>query len=159
MNTTLHFSTGTDLWTTPDSLFKELDAEFHFTLDAAAEKHNRKVQNYLGPDHVDPSKRDALSVVWEGAVFCNPPYSRPHQGQFIQKASRLINSTIIKKDLTIVMLLPARTDTRIFHSCIWDASVNQPLPGVEVRFLKGRLKFGSSPNAAPFPSMIVVFRG
>lgn len=155
MNNALHFSTGTDLWTTPDELFKTLDAEFHFTLDAAAEKHNRKVQNYLGPDHAEPGKRDALTADWSGSVWLNPPYSRPHQGQFIVKAFKEWQA----ERCTVVMLLPARTDTRIFHSLIWSTELHRPLsPRVEVRFLKGRLKFGSSPNAAPFPSMLVVLK-
>lgn len=49
----------------------------------------------------------------------------------------------------VVMLLPARTDTRWFHEYIYNKA--------ETRFIKGRLKFGGK-NAAPFPSMIVVFR-
>ena len=57
----------------------------------------------------------------------------------------------------VVMLIPARTCTRWFHDYIWDASNNIPRSNVEVRFLKGRVKFVGADNAAPFPSMIVVF--
>lgn len=49
------------------------------------------------------------------------------------------------------MLLPARTDTRWFHDYIYGKT--------EVRFIKGRLKFGSCQNVAPFPSMVVIFGG
>lgn len=59
---------------------------------------------------------------------------------------------------TVVMLLPARTDTRYFHDYIWDAERHQPKPNIQVRFIKGRLKFGDAANSAPFPSMVVVFR-
>ena len=52
---------------------------------------------------------------------------------------------------TVVMLLPARTDTKWFHEYIYGRA--------EVRFVRGRLKFGGSKNSAPFPSMVVVFRG
>ena len=52
---------------------------------------------------------------------------------------------------TVVMLLPARTDTKWFHEYIYNKA--------EIRFIKGRLKFGNSKNVAPFPSMIVVFDG
>ena len=48
------------------------------------------------------------------------------------------------------MLIPARTDTRAFHDYIYNKA--------EIRFIRGRLKFGGSKNAAPFPSMIVIFR-
>ena len=49
-------------------------------------------------------------------------------------------------------LLPARTDTRWFHRHIYEN------PRAEIRFVKGRLKFGGAANSAPFPSMIVIFR-
>jgi hypothetical protein len=50
-----------------------------------------------------------------------------------------------------VFLVPARTDTRWFHDVV--------LPNArEIRFLRGRLKFGDAENSAPFPSMIVVFK-
>ena len=52
---------------------------------------------------------------------------------------------------TVVMLIPARTDTKWFHEYIYNKA--------EVRFVKGRLKFGNSKNSAPFPSMVVVFNG
>lgn len=50
----------------------------------------------------------------------------------------------------VVLLIPARTDTIYFHEYIYNKA--------EIRFLKGRLKFGGSKNSAPFPSMVVVFR-
>lgn len=52
----------------------------------------------------------------------------------------------------MVMLLPARTDTKWFHEYIYNKA------RVEIRFLKGRLKFGESRDGAPFPSMVAVFR-
>ena len=55
------------------------------------------------------------------------------------------------KGKTVVMLLPARTDTKWFHEYIYHNS--------EIRFVKGRLKFGEAKNAAPFPSMVVIFKG
>jgi site-specific DNA-methyltransferase (adenine-specific) len=48
------------------------------------------------------------------------------------------------------MLIPSRTDTQWFHKHIYKQA--------EIRFIKGRLKFGDSQNSAPFPSMVVVFR-
>ena len=53
---------------------------------------------------------------------------------------------------TVVMLLPARTDTKWFHDYIYKRD------NVEIRFIKGRLKFGGCKNSAPFPSMVVIFR-
>ena len=51
------------------------------------------------------------------------------------------------------MLIPSRTDTRWFHEYVYQKS------NVEIRFIKGRLKFGGAKNSAPFPSMILIFRG
>lgn len=50
----------------------------------------------------------------------------------------------------VVMLIPARTDTRYFHDYIYGKA--------EIRFVKGRLKFGDGKSPAPFPSMVVIFR-
>lgn len=79
-------------------------------------------------------------------MFCNPPYGRDIC-KWVEKAYREGH-----KDNTLVcMLIPARTDTRYFHDYIKNRA--------EVRFIPGRLKFGNSKNAAPFPSMVVIFRG
>ena len=81
-----------------------------------------------------------------GAVFCNPPYGR-QIGKWVQKAYEES-----KSGTTIVLLIPARTDTTYFHDYIYQK------PNVEIRFLRGRLKFGDGKNSAPFPSMVVIFR-
>ena len=81
-----------------------------------------------------------------GTVWCNPPYGRTI-GQWVRKASQEAQD-----GATVVMLLHARTDTRWFHDYIYQQ------PNVEIRFVRGRLKFGGSRNNAPFPSMVVVFR-
>lgn len=76
-------------------------------------------------------------------VFCNPPYGRAIK-DWVKKAS--------ESNTLVVMLIPARTDTQYFHNYIYNK------PNVEIRFIKGRLKFGDSKNSAPFPSMVVIFR-
>ena len=153
MNTTTLFSSTRDDWQTPPELFAALDAEFHFTLDAAAHQINHLLPTWGGPG--SEHDEDALLKSWMGeVVWLNPPYSRGQQAKFIAKAA-------MEADwfgVTTVMLLPARTDTKAFHAHIWDAEKHQPRPGVEVRFLKGRLKFVGATAGAPFPSMIVVFR-
>jgi phage N-6-adenine-methyltransferase len=159
VNTALMFSTGTDDWQTPPELFAALDAEFDFWVDVAASSQNTLCQMYYDVETNALSKDWAKACSWLGerelvACWCNPPYSRGLQAQFIAKAAaeRL-------KGVTTVMLLPARTDTKAFHAHIWDADKHQPREGVEVRFLKGRLRFVGAASSAPFPSMIVVFRG
>jgi phage N-6-adenine-methyltransferase len=148
-------SSATDEWETPQAFFDELDREFHFACDVAASWENRKHENYFGPDQPKPFS-DALTVGWElsgGACWMNPPYSRGLQAKFIRKAAQ----ERLRGVLTVA-LLPARTDTRVFHSELYDAEKWQPREGIEIRLLKGRLKFGGATNSAPFPSMIVVFR-
>jgi len=78
-------------------------------------------------------------------VFCNPPY-----GKEIEKWVKKSYEESQKERTTIVMLIPARTDTAWFHKYIYNKA--------EIRFLKGRLKFSESKNSAPFPSMIVIFK-
>lgn len=72
----------------------------------------------------------------------NPPYGRAIK-DWIKKAAEIKNGTV-------VCLVPARTDTRYFHEYLYKK------PNVELRFIKGRLKFGGAKNSAPFPSMIAV---
>ena len=133
------FSSKSGEWETPKDFFKKLDNEFHFTLDAAATDKNAKCKKYY-------TKSDnGLLKSWKGeVVFCNPPYGREIK-DWVMKA-------FAEKDKAekIVMLLPARTDTRWFHNYIYNKAS-------EVRFIKGRLKFGDSENSAPFPSMVVVY--
>lgn len=87
-------------------------------------------------------------------VFVNPPYSRCRA--FMAKAA-----LEAQRGVTVVCLVPSRTDTRWFHSVVWDCDLHCLRSGVEVRFVKGRLKFGGTgkaENSAPFPSMVVIFR-
>lgn len=138
MNTDLMFSSETDLWSTPQDLFDKLNNCFKFTLDVCALPENAKVDNYFSPES------NALIQEWIGVCWMNPPYGR-EISKWIFKAyteSRKHNSTVI-------CLLPARVDTKWWHDYCTKG---------EVFFIKGRLKFGSAKNSAPFPSAIVVFR-
>jgi phage N-6-adenine-methyltransferase len=147
VNSALVFSKASDEWSTPPDLFDALDAEFAFGLDAAATKENSKCAAFFTRED------DALAREWYAGwvVWLNPPYSQCQE--FISKAAREALNGV-----TTVALVPSRTDTRWWHCYVWDREQHRPHPGVEVRFLKGRLKFGNSQNSAPFPSVVIVFR-
>ena len=138
MNTEVMFSSKTDMWATPQVFFDQLNEEFHFTVDVCAIPENAKCEKFFTPEI------NGLKQEWEGVCWCNPPYGR-EIGKWVEKA--YIASTW---GATVVMLLPARTDTKWFHEYIYNKS--------EIRFVKGRLKFGNSKTAAPFPSMVVIFK-
>lgn len=123
------FSSASDNWPTPSRLYDELNKEFAFTLDPC-------------PVNGNVDGKSTLFMKWQGhRIFCNPPYG-PEIGKWLERSA--------DAELA-VYLLPARTDTRWFHE--------QILPyATEIRFLKGRLKFGESKTGAPFPSMVVVFK-
>lgn len=130
------FSSKKDDWETPDWLYKKLDQEFKFNLDPCSNDKNYKCENHFTKEN------NGLSLDWTGYnVFMNPPYGR-NIIKWIEKA--YFSNTLV------VCLLPARTDTKWFHEYC--------LKG-EVHFLKGRLKFVGAEYPAPFPSMIVIFRG
>ena len=112
------FSSASVEWATPQALFDELDAEFHFDLDPCSTHENAK---------------------------CNPPYGR-ELPKWIKKAH-----DEAEKGALVVMLIPARTDTRAFHDYIYHQA--------EIRFLRGRIRFVGSKWNAPFPSMVVIFEG
>lgn len=140
MNTKGVFSSQTDEWATPQWLFDELDAEFHFDLDPCATDENHKCAEYY------TKADDGLTKNWEGrTVFCNPPYGRQ-----IVKWVRKAYEEAKKPETTVVLLVPARTDTKWFHEYIYDKA--------EIRFIRGRLHFNNSKQCAPFPSMVVVWR-
>jgi phage N-6-adenine-methyltransferase len=151
VKSTVVFSRASDDWTTPRDLFAALDAEFDFAMDAAATADNALCLIYQGPGHPTIENRNGLVFDWISPTFLNPPYSQVRA--FVAKAAEEA-----AKGCTVVALLPARTDTRWWHAHIWDHVAHRPRPGVEVRFLRGRLKFGDSTNSAPFPSVVVVFR-
>lgn len=134
------FSSKTDLWATPQEFFDELDAEFHFTLDPCATPENAKCKKFY------TRQENGLQKNWGGEiVFCNPPYGRE-----IYKWVKKCYEESKKPGTTVVLLIPARTDTRYFHEFIYHKAR-------EIRFIKGRLKFGNATASAPFPSMVVVF--
>ena len=136
------FSSKTDQWATPQDFFDKLNDEFHFTLDPCADETNHKCEKYFTKED------DGLIQCWRGeTVFCNPPYGR-EIGNWVK---RCYMHSVVDCGIA-VMLIPARTDTKWFHEYIYNK------PNVEIRFIKGRLKFGGSKNSAPFPSMVVVFR-
>lgn len=133
-------SSKTNEWSTPHSLFDSLDQEFHFTVDAAASTDNAKCKKFY------TIETDGLQQSWGGEiVWCNPPYSTLKA--WIQKAhlSRSLGATS-------VLLIPSRTDTAAFHDYIYQK------PGVEIRFLRGRIFFEGAKWNALFPSMVVIFR-
>ncbi len=125
-------------WSTPQWLFDGLDKEFGFTLDVCAQPLNAKCSNFFTPE------QDGLQQEWQGVCWMNPPYGQAI-GRWIEKAYKTAQA-----GHTVVCLLPARTDTRWFHAyCVYG----------ELRWIKGRLKFGTSKNAATFPSFICIFHG
>lgn len=130
-------------WCTPQAFFNELDREFHFDIDVAASHENAKCKQYF------TKETDGLKQQWVGTVFCNPPYGRKVI-EWVRKAT--LESA---NGATVVMLIAARTDTRFFHEYIYNK------PNVEIRFIKGRLKFtdehGNGNDPAPFPSMVIIF--
>lgn len=136
MNLDLMFSSKTDLWATPQYLFDELNEEFNFTLDPCATADNAKCKKYYTIED------DGLSKDWSNdIVFMNPPYGREIK-KWMKKA--------YESNTTVVCLVFARTDTKWFHDYVYGKA--------EIRFIKGRVKFGDGKNSAPFPSMIAIYK-
>ncbi len=122
----VHFSSLTDHWSTPHSVWAALNDEFHFDFDPC-------------PLNCDI---DGLKIEWGKSNFVNPPYS--NLKAWCKKA---YEESL--KGKTVVMLIPSRTDTAAWHDYCMKAQ--------EIRFIRGRLKFGDSKSSAPFPSAIVIF--
>ena len=132
-------SSNTDEWATPQMFFDELNIEFNFTLDPCCTHENAKCKKYY------TKEQDGLKQDWsKDIVFCNPPYGK--------KISEWVKKCYEEnqKGATVVLLIPARTDTKYFHEYIYKQH--------EIRFIKGRLHFNDGKQSAPFPSMVVIMR-
>jgi site-specific DNA-methyltransferase (adenine-specific) len=133
------FSSNSYEWETPQDLFDMLDAEFHFTLDPCATPENAKCERFF-------TKEDnGLLQDWYcERAFVNPPYGR-EISKWVEKSyhEALYNGALV------VMLIPARTDTRYWHDFVMNAE--------EIRLIKGRLYFGDGTKRAPFPSAVIIF--
>ena len=129
-------SSQTEEWATEQAFFDQVNREFNFTVDVAANESNAKCDRFYDIDS------DGLMQDWDGeTVWCNPPYGDRIKDWMYKAAV---------SDATTVLLVPARTDVKWFHEIV--------LGRAEVRFIKGRLRFGGSKDPAPFPTMLVIFR-
>jgi phage N-6-adenine-methyltransferase len=144
----VHALARADDWETPADVFGPLNAEFGFTLDAAASTENAKCARFFS------SHDDGVSQDWgRETVWLNPPYGR-EIARWIRKAF-----LSARHGATVVCLVPARTDTAWWHDYAEKG---------EVRFVRGRIRFerGGIPIGdttkgsakSPFPSAIIVFR-
>jgi phage N-6-adenine-methyltransferase len=124
-------------WTTPDSVFKPLDDEFHFTLDVCATPENAKCQQFF------TKEQNALQQEWTGICWMNPPYGKDMK-KWVRKAWDAAG-----KGATVVSLLPARTNSNYWHDYCFKG---------EVRFLRGYIKFGNAKQGLKAPLAVVVFR-
>lgn len=133
------YSSRSEEWATPADFFAVLDDEFGFSLDPCATRLNAKCRRYY-------TKTDnGLVQDWQQhTVFCNPPYGRDI-GEWAKKCF-----LAARAGATVVLLVHARTDTRFFHDWIYGKA--------ELRFVRGRLKFGDGRQSAPFPSLVSIYR-
>ena len=133
----VHFSSATDLWATPQDFFDKQNAIYGFTLDVCATADNAKCARYY------TEADNGLGQPWQGVCWMNPPYGRAI-GHWMRKAYESA-----KAGATVVCLVPARTDTAWWH--------DYAMRG-RIQFLRGRLKFQGHRKDAPFPSAIVIFK-
>jgi phage N-6-adenine-methyltransferase len=165
----IHFSSAKSDWETPRDFFDAMNAKYGpFDLDVCANKINAKCQNYYSLEE----NHDGLKFMWHGKNWMNPPYGNAehpckknckkkrcvkrgsHTLGYIPGIKDWVRKALLEsqKGCMTVALLPARTDTKWFHKFIYGQK------NVEIIFLEGRLKFVGAKDAAPFPSMVVIFR-
>ena len=134
------YSSRSEEWSTPGDLFHLLDDEFHFTLDPCATAANAKCEKFF------TKQQNGLLEDWgTEIVFCNPPY-----GVQMRAWARKCHDAALG-GATVVLLAHSRTDTRWFHDWVYCRAA-------EIRFVRGRLKFGDGKQSAPFPSLVAIFK-
>ena len=130
-------------WDTPHVLFDKLNKEFNFEWDLAASENNKKCDKFFTQED------DGLKQEWNGICWCNPPYG-DKKSKMVDWIKKAYNDTQVNPNLTVVMLIPARTNTKWFHQyCMKSA---------ELKFICGRPKFGNSTHGLPQPLILVVFK-
>ena len=133
------YSCRTDDWPTPQAFFDQLNREFKFTLDPCASAENAKCRWFFTRED------DGLKQNWRShRVFCNPPYGKTMR-DWARKCFEASEGGAL-----VALLAHARTDTRWFHDWVYGKAD-------EIRFVRGRLKFGDGSQSAPFPSLIAIF--
>jgi site-specific DNA-methyltransferase (adenine-specific) len=133
------FSSKTTEWETPKEFFDRLNKEFQFTLDPWASDTNTKCSKYY------TKEQNGLNQDWsKEIVFVNPPYGRDLV-RWLKKGM-----SEVERGATVVLLIPARTNTRWWREIVMEAS--------EIRFVTGRLKFGNAKHGLPFPLALVIFK-
>ena len=136
----VHYMSRSNEWTTPPDLFNKLNLKYNFTLDPCCTKESALCDKYYTIED------DGLQKDWSGEiVFMNPPYGR-EIGKWIEKAYKES-----LKGAVVICLIPSRTDTKYWHNFIFPYAS-------DIKFIKGRLKFGDGKNPAPFPSALVEFK-
>lgn len=120
MKCEVFLSKKTDDWKTPSYIYEQV-----------------KEKGYFDPCPFQ-SEIDGLIIEWKSKNFVNPPYSQLKK--WIEKSIEEH-----KKGKEVVLLIPARTDTKAFKM-LFDY-------GSEIYFITGRLHFNDA-NTAPFPSML-----
>jgi len=139
-------SKNSDERTTPDKLFKPLDEEFHFTLDPCSTHENAKCAR-----HYTVEENGLLQSWRDEIVFMNPPYSDILV--WLEKAhyEHWNNNTMT------IAILPCDTSTRWFHDYLWNNESHITYPRIQLRFPKGRFKFGKYTTSPQFATIIAVF--
>ena len=136
-------------WGTPDKYYQPLHREFKFTLDAAASKDNTKCEKFYDEE------ADGTKQPWKGhTVFWNPPYTAELLKAFTRKA--ILEAR--ENGVTSVGFLPAKTDQPWWH-WIWACYLGQSLAKVEIRWIKGRVKYVGAEHGATFPTVVVIVHG
>src|SRR5262245_34742388 len=119
------FSSATEEWPTPPAFFAKLHRSYRFTLDPCATAENTKCELFF------TKQQDGLRQSWgTHRVFCNPPYGR----EISKWARKCFEAS--QRGALVVLLVPARVDTRWYHLWVQGKA--------KVTFLRGRLKFGNA---------------
>lgn len=129
-------------WETPTPLFNYLNDLFLFDIDLAASDQNKKCSVFFSESD------DSMKQEWKGHCWLNPPYgSKGHKlKDWVIKAWNESR----KKNCTVVLLIPTRTNTEWWHDYCMKAC--------EICFIRGRPRFNNSTHGLPQPLAIIVFK-
>lgn len=142
-------SSANEHWPTPATILDPIRTRMGpIILDPCSNENsivNAKIE-WRGPIANDV---DGLAQSWQvgGIVYVNPPYGRKISPWIKKCAAEGLEAKKLKNNTEIILLGPARTDTKWFQRIV--------LPSADSTILlEGRLKFEGAKNPAVFPSFI-----
>jgi site-specific DNA-methyltransferase (adenine-specific) len=147
---TVHFSSKTPEWYTPQIIIDRVLQVFDGTIDLDPCSNDGE-PNVPATRHFTRTD-DGLSRSWQGRVFMNPPY-----GDEIADWVAKLRQEWRTNQVEAIALVPNRAGTAWWQDLFRGGGHDVETACCVVSLLRGRLTFSGAESSAPFPSVVAYF--